>query len=111
MSIDESMYSLLAAFGTTSPDVAPDNTAPPYIIYSRTVTTPGNYVDNSEPKEQIIYTIDVHHSTKKDARTLAESIKAALRVASFGGYVVADRDIYESEVKLYRIGIDFEVFA
>ena len=109
--IDESMYTLLAAFGTVSPDIAPDNTAPPYIIFSRTVTVPGNHLDNSEPLEQITFTIDVHHTTKKAARTLAESIKAALRVASFGGYVVADRDIYENEVRLYRIGIDFEVFA
>jgi len=108
--IDADLYTLLAAVATTSPDVAPDNTAPPYIVYSRTSTVEENYVDNSEPLERVIFTIGVHHTSKSAARTMVDSIKALLRLAAFGGYVIHDRDIYESEVKLYRVEIDYEVF-
>lgn len=109
--IDADLYTLLSAIATTSPGVAPDNTAAPYIVYSRASTVPGNYLDNSEPLEHIRFTVDVHHTSKLAARTMAESVKSALRAASFGGYVLDDRETYETEVKLHRVEIDFQVFA
>ncbi len=108
--IEESMETLLAGFGKVSPDTVPDGEDPPYIVYS-TSRTPGNYVDNSAPLDRVRFTVDVHHNSRKESRTLANSIIAGLQAATFGGYVIGDQDIYEPVVKLFRTVIDFEVFA
>lgn len=109
--IEASLYTLLSAIVPTSPLTAPDNTPVPYCIYQRVSTVPGNYLDDSPVLEHVHFQIDIHHSSLNAARVLANSVKAALRAASFGGYVTGDQDIYETEVKLYRVVIDFEVFA
>lgn len=109
MMIEERLIALLTPFCDPSPNVPPDDTPAPYVVYSAD-RTPGNYVDNSVPTDLVRLTIDVHHTSRRLARHLAEAIKTALRSAPFGGYVVGDRDLYEPEVKLFRVVIDFEVF-
>jgi hypothetical protein len=108
--IEEDLITLLTPFCPLSADVAPDKTPPPYVVYS-TSRTPGNYLDNGLPLENVRVTIDVHHAARRLARHLAEAIKTVLRGASFGGYVIGDQDLYEPAVKLYRVVIDFEVFV
>ncbi len=109
--IDADLYTLLAAIGTTSPGTVPDDTDPPYIVYSRVNTSPGNLLDGAPKDEHISFAIDVHATSALAARTLADQIKTALQAASFGGYVLGDRDMYEPEVKLYRVIIDFDVIV
>jgi len=109
--IEESLYTLLAGIVTTSPGTVPDDTDPPYCVYSRISTVPHNVLEQAPGGEQVQFQIDLHATTQHAARTLANTVKAALQAASFGGYVTGDRDIYEPEVKLHRVVLEFDVFA
>ncbi len=60
---------------------------------------------------RVRFVIDVHAETYGAALAYANTIKAALQVAPFGGYVVDLAMAYEDVVGLHRAILDFDVWA
>lgn len=109
--IDEDLYALLATVAPTAPATAPDGTTVPYCVYTRVLSTPQNVLEQPPGLWHIQFEVNVYASSYADARALAGTVKDALFGAAFGGYVTGDRDLWDGVVKLYRVAIQFEVFA
>jgi hypothetical protein len=114
MTIERVVYSVLSglAGGYVYPDTVPDGTPLPHIIFASVVDVPSNTADDfaagiANSRVQV----DVYEATRDAARTLADTVKATMAAAAvahtLSNVCLSSRPLYESDVKQYRVAIDF----
>ena len=112
MSIEQDIYTALSgiAGGRVYPLVIPENSTMPAISYLRIASTPENTLDGGATIDQIRIQVDTYAKTYAEAKTVSASVRSAMESASFKGTLQTDQDLYEPEVKLYRVIQDYYVW-
>lgn len=110
--IETSVQAVLAALvsGRCYPLVAPANVVKPYIVYQVVSNIPEVILDGAEGLEQRHMQFDIYAATYAAAKTLEESLKAAMLAASFVNVPLAYGDSYEPETQLYRCLMEYSVW-
>lgn len=92
-------------------NVAPDNQAAPYIVYSKVIGLPDNTLDaDIAGTERARFQIDVYGGSYAEAKTIYGAVKAAMSVASaFKAIELENQDLFESDTKLHRVRCDWSI--
>jgi predicted metallo-beta-lactamase superfamily hydrolase len=113
MAIEGDIQAVLAPLvaGCCYPLVAPDSQPRPYIIYQVISNVITNSLDGDVGISNRRFQIDPHADTYAAAKVLAKSITDAMASASFTNIKLHELDLYEPEIKAYRVTMDFSVWA
>jgi hypothetical protein len=85
------------------PLVAPDSPVTPYIVYQNIANSPENTLADGVPINNTRMQIDVYDKTYAGVKALAASVVAAMAGASFTNVPGINQDLYEADVRLYRV--------
>lgn len=93
------------AVGRCYPLTAPDKPTCPYAIYFQVSNTPNVVIDNTIAIENARIQVDVYAKTYAQCQSLADGVRSAM--IGIDGIPLTAADLYEPEVKLYRVTQDF----
>jgi hypothetical protein len=96
--------------GRCYPLVMPQSPSYPSIVYARQASTPQYRLEGGASLTQVRMEVVCFARTYDEAKSLAEDIRAAMEGASFKGTMIFDMDLYEPDVKLYQVAMDFYVW-
>ena len=91
--------------GRCYPLTAPDKPTIPYATYFQVSNVPNVVIDSKIPIENARIQVDVFAKTYAESQSLANSVRTAL--IAIDGIPLTAMDLYEPEVKLYRVTQDF----
>lgn len=100
----------LIAGGRVFPNIAPNNTQAPYLVYLRVMATPENTLADGIPINNTRLQIDCFEATYSGAQALAASVKAALIASSISHVLLSEQDQFEVEALLHRVILDFSIW-
>ena len=89
---------------------AAQNTAPPYIVWQRVVSTINNSTLGASDVQNTRVQIDAYARDYPAVDALACAIAAAV-AGVFNGVRLSEQDFFEDETRLYRISQDFSVWS
>jgi len=92
------------------PIMMPEKPTFPAIVYSRIANVPYNTIVSASTLDQVRVQIDIYANTYSAAKTLSASVRTAMEAASFKATLQTDQDLYEPDVKVYRVSQDFYVW-
>ena len=110
--IEETLFSTLTGLvsGRVYPMTAPDSPVAPFIIYQNITNSPENTLSDGIPINNTRMQIDAYAKTYADVKILAASIQSTMQSASFTNILSTNQDLYEQEVKLYRVQMDYSIW-
>lgn len=113
--IQEQLYALLnpLAPGGASPEVSiQDSQQYPYIVYRRLVSPINNVLDGNgnPPINQTIFEITSWALSYADSVAQAAAVAAAMLAWNVQNVMTREHDMYESDVRLYRVIQEFSVW-
>jgi hypothetical protein len=110
--IEQSLFTALSglAGGRVYPLTAPDSPTKPFIIYQNIANTPEVTLANGVPINNTRMQIDCYDKTYAAVKALAVSVQAAMAAASFTNVPLMNQDLYEQDVKLYRVQLDYSLW-
>ena len=110
--IEESLFTALSSLagGRVYPMIAPDSPTKPFIIYQNIANTPEVTLANGVPINNTRMQIDCYDKTYAAVKALAAAVQAALVAAPFTNIPLMNQDLYEQEVKLYRVQLDYSLW-
>jgi hypothetical protein len=94
--------------GKCYPMVAPEKPPIPYAVYFQVANSPEVTTDNTIPIENTRVQIDVYASTYAQVQQLSGDVRTAL--LNIGAVPIMAQDLYEDEVKLFRVMQDFSIW-
>lgn len=94
--------------GKCYPMVAPEKPAVPYAVYFQVANAPEVTVATEVPIENTRVQVDVYAKTYSQVQTLADGIRSAM--LGLKAVPILAQDLYEDEVKLYRVTQDFSIW-
>ncbi len=102
-----------AIVGTNPPRIyrhgsAPQDVPPPYITWSLISGVPENNLSDPPPLDRMTVQIDCWHATDSGVDALATAARDAIEPTAYMTSVVID--LRDPETKLYRMGIQFDIF-
>ena len=108
MSLQTDLFALLSATfsGRIFPLIAPEETAPPYAVYSRVSSQEVSTLDTNGGLGNAYTTrlqVDVYAATYAAAQASATAVKAALKGWATENTVDGEQDFYEPDTKLHRV--------
>ena len=77
----------------------------PYITFQ--MVSGDTWIQNQDERR---YQIDVYATTYSGARVIAESIKTAMKSASFANAIITFQDLYEEVSKEFRVLLEFYIW-
>ena len=83
----------------------------PYIVWQRIVSTPNVSLKGPSDLQNTRIQVDVYARRISDADTLQKLIAAAFAGWSVQNVPLSDQDMYEPDVKAFRISSDWSVWA
>lgn len=110
--IQEQLFTALSgvAGGRVFPNVAPNNVAKPYVVYSRVASTPENTLADGVPVENTRIQIDCLDTTYAAVISLAEAVKSAMKTSGLINLLLLEQDQYEPDALLHRVILDFSIW-
>ena len=101
---DQELYAVLNAVipGKVFTPIAPAGTAEPYVIYQDTYTAPSNSMCGYESLDEVHWQIDSYARTRREAKTLMDAVKAALRAIPLPPNVESEQTLFEQDTRLNR---------
>lgn len=110
--IEQSLFTTLTGLvgGRVYPMIAPDSPVTPYILYQNIANTPEVCLAGNIPISNTRMQIDAYDKTYAGVKTLKADIDAAMLAATFKNVPLMQRDLFENEVKLYRIQQDYSIW-
>jgi len=109
--IEDTIYTLLSAIGTTFPQRAKQNQALPYMVYTVVSNVPVHRKTPVPPTDVMRLQIDIYADTAKACGTLYESLRLALDHYSGGSIQFAwfdnVREIFDNNADYYGRSVDF----
>lgn len=110
--IEQTLTSTLSALagGRMYPLVAPDSPVTSYIVYQNIANSPENTLADGVPINNTRMQIDCYDKTYAGVKALAAAVVTAMSGASFTNLLTMNQDLYEAEVKLYRVQMDFSIW-
>lgn len=111
--IQEALQSVLAPLvsGASFPNLAAQNTPPPYIVYQRVVSTTNNNLLGASDLQNTRVQIDAYAKTYAAVQQLASSIRSAMQAAGFTNIQLSEQDLYEFEPRLHRVTLDYSIWS
>ena len=112
MTIEQDIFNALdhLANSRVYPLVMPEKGTIPAIVYIRIASTPENTLNGGATIDQIRFQVDTYANTYAEAKSLSASVRTAMESASFKGTLQTDQDLFEPDVKLYRVTQDYYVW-
>ena len=112
MSLQTTLQSLLAplASGGAYSLQAMQGVQPPFIVWQRVVSTVNNNIQGASDVQNTRVQIDSYALTYAAATALADQVAIAI-LADLNGLQLTEQDLYEPEVKLYRVMQDFSFWS
>ncbi len=110
----ERLVTLLSgvAGGRVYPLVAPQPATTPYVIYQRVASSVENVLagNGSPPINNTRLQIDIYAKTYAESQSVADSVESAMLGWSERNVQLSSLDLYEDDVKLFRVLMDFSVW-
>jgi len=94
--------------GRCYPLTGPDKPVLPYVVYMQVSNAPEVNIASTVPIENTRLQVDVFSKTYGEAQDLADQIRSAM--LNINVTPLSAGDLYEAEVKLYRVTQDFSVW-
>lgn len=94
--------------GKCYPMVAPEKPVVPYAVYFQVANSPEVTTENTIPIENTRFQVDVYAKTYSQVQSLANDIRSAM--LDLKVVPISAQDLYEDEVKLYRVTQDFSIW-
>jgi hypothetical protein len=114
MTLQEELQARLFSFVGVAvfPMVATQDAAYPHITYQRISSRNENVMEGNgnPPISQCRMQIDVWAKTYAQAQTLSDQVTAAMQSWSIQNVQISSRDLYESDVKIYRMTMDYSIW-
>lgn len=115
MSIQEQLVALIAGGATDLgarlyPLTAPDQPQTPYAVYARVSANSENVLSGSSGLINTRLQIDVYAATYGEAQRCAAQVDALLSGWSVPSVSLAAQDLYEPDVKLHRVILDYSLW-
>lgn len=118
MNVEQQIYTVLTADPTVSglvgtriyPLLMPQGVTLPALSYQRVATAPHDDLEGTQNHEWVRIQIDVWDADYAGAKTLADAVHAALQVTPVYAQLLMELDDYDSDLKLYRVILDFNVW-
>jgi hypothetical protein len=86
---------------------APQDTTKPYVTWQLVAGTPDNVLSSTPPSDRYTVQIDCWHQTDAGVESLATAVRDAVEIhAHMTGIPL---NLRETETKLYRISLQFDV--
>ena len=92
------------------PLIAPDNPVVPYIVYQNIVTTPEVTLADGAPLNSARMQIDLYDKVFLNVKTLSTQVAAAMAASALVNIPLTNQDMYEPEVKLYRVIMEYSIW-
>lgn len=92
------------------PQVAPDSTPRPYITYQRVYAQSNNVMSGNSGLINTRVQIDVYADTYSQAQTIALQVDALMSGWTLQIVSNPAQDMYEPDVKLHRVLLDYSVW-
>lgn len=86
---------------------APQDTTRPYVTWALISSVPDNELSNLPPSDRWTIQIDCWHQTDAGVESLAQAVRDAME--PYGYLTSIPVNLRESETKLYRIGLQFDI--
>lgn len=111
--IESDIQALLGSLvsGRAYPLTAPDPVTKPYIIFQVITDVRQNHLEGDAGVSVRRFQFDAYGKSYGEAKALAASIKAAMAASSITHVHLSSRDLHEQEVQLYRVSMDFTIWA
>ncbi len=90
---------------------AAQNTAPPYLVWQRIISSTNNSTTGASSVQNTRVQIDAYAGTYPAAETLANAIEAAIAACGIAGIKLSEQDFFEDDTKLYRVSQDFSLWT
>lgn len=93
--------------------IAKQGASLPYITYQRITNTTNNVLagNGNPPVENTRIQIDVWGTTYAEAQAIAAAVKAAMLAWAVQNVLLLDYDLYEQDVKIYRVLLEYSIWA
>lgn len=110
--IEELLVTVLGPLvsGEVYPNTAPEDASSTRITYTLIVGASLNDLSGTADLRNSRFQIDVWHADYSALKTLVVQVRAAMKAASFTNVPISEREFYDSDVKLYRIAMDYSVW-
>lgn len=110
--IEETIFSTLTGLvgGRVYPLIAPDKPTTPFIVYQNVANSPENTLADGVPINNTRIQLDCYASSYAAVKALAASLQAAMAAAAFTNIQLMNQDLYEPDVKLYRVQFDYSLW-
>lgn len=113
MAVEGSIQSTLAATvgGHCYPVVAPDQAPRPYITFQVVSNVPEVSLDGPSGQSRRLVQVDIYGESYASAKGIEQQVFDAMAAATaFKSVPLMSRDLYEAEVKLHRVNMEFSVW-
>lgn len=119
MTVESDIYTALADDATVGglvstriyPVILPQNVDYPAISYQRVGNAPRPTLEDGVGLQNPRFQIDAWAESADGARALATAVIAAMSAAtSVDAIFLSDNDIYESDLEIFRVSVDFSVW-
>jgi hypothetical protein len=110
MNIIETIQTTISGIvGRCYPLTVPEKPIAPYAIYSQVSVIPNLSVQNSISLDNTRLQVDIFAKDYAQCQSLSLLVRAAL--LALGVQPLSSGDLYESEVKLFRVSQDFSIWS
>ena len=118
MNVEQGINTLLLADATVSgliatrlyPMIMPQGVTLPALSYQRVATAPVNDLEGSQNHEWVRVQVDCWDDDYSGVKALSAAVRAAMLLTPVYGILLAQLDDYDSEEKLFRVILDFNVW-
>jgi hypothetical protein len=92
------------------PQIAPDGVDHPFIVYQRVTENVENAMAGRTSLINTRLQVDVYANTYAQAQQIAAAVADLMAQWALPNVQILAQDIYESEVKLHRVMLDFSIW-
>ena len=115
MAMIESLVTLLGTGNTSAgtrifPMTAPDAVVRPYLVYQRITANDENVLNGTSGLYNTRLQIDCYADTYAGVNALAAQVDALMVAWVIQNVSLGQQDLYEQDVKLYRIQVDYSIW-
>lgn len=108
--IQEQLAAYLAPTIAIYPMLAPQGTQAPYATYQRITSNVNNVLSGPPSIENTRMQIDVWASSYASAQAKSQAVIDAMQAWSVQNVLIASYDLYEQEVQIFRVLLEFSIW-
>lgn len=83
----------------------------PFIVWQRIVSTSNNTLDGPTDTQNTRIQIDIYSRSVAEAESIEAALEAVMKSAPFTNVPISSQDLYEPEVRAFRVMKDYSVWS